>query len=183
MKNVIPYLKLVKDNPAFSKDADYYTFIISLLPIPVVQQAGQILNKIVNDHSLKTKFDDIKREIFDTNEKIEFIGDELERIREIAKSVNQVSKFERKVEALSDQLLSAVKQENTEFVIDTQRSSVQVLIKQIIDADFVGISAIDGSQNVIRGTQIAAKNTRLTAHDNSMNYIDVPSFHTIKALF
>lgn len=176
VQNILNSLNAVKENPAVIENVDYLTFIVSLLPIPGVQQAGQIANKIVTNHDLKHKFQSIKNEIIETNNKISEMQTQIEKIGAIAQTVSNVTKLETKISEYINDITKLLNDKESEFIMDTSNWSVQVVIKQIIDAKFVSVSARDFSQNYLRETQINSKKTHLSAHNNSLNVIDGTEF-------
>ncbi len=166
------YLKGLSNNQEVLKSLDYYTFYISLLPIPGVQQSGQIANKIINSRDLNLKFKSINEDLVKVNKKIEATDDELERMQMIANTVDNVSSIEERVKEFLDEL----RKEFSEFILETEEHSTQTLIKQIINADFASISAVDNSHNVIKDTRLNTKTTHLKARNYSSNYIDGTEF-------
>ncbi|AIQ15017.1 hypothetical protein [Paenibacillus durus] len=175
IQRILATLNKLKSNDAVIKNADILTFIISLLPIPGVQQVGQIANKIVTNEDLKNKFNSIKIDILNTNERINILDNQLERIGMIAETVSNVSRLESLVSEFLNNLESDL-EKDSEFIVDTSNWSIQVLIKQIVEANFVSISARDFSQNHLRDTQIKSRMTHLSAHNHSSNIIDGTDF-------
>ena len=173
IQDIKEILQLVKDNPDFQDDVSYYSFILSLIPVPGIQQAGQVINKISSDHKLKLEFDELRSLIKSSNKEIDKVEDELLRIQEYASTLVSENDLEKilneKIEGLLESLES---DEQTEFEIETENWSTQVLIKQIIEADLVSISADDNSINIIKESKIKAKKTKLSAKNRSANYID-----------
>lgn len=173
---IMNQLKTVPNNQAVLDELDWLTFYIALTPIPAVQQASQVANKIIADHKLKLQFDEIRGEILKLNTRIDKEGKGMEMVDAIAKTVYSSEKLEKKVEEFVKHVIDELEADNAEFIVDTSNWSTQILVKQIIDANIVQIKAENHSQNVIRDTKIKAKQTRLEAHDHSVNYIDGTSF-------
>jgi hypothetical protein len=172
IKDIKELVKLIRDNKGFQDDVSYYSFIISLLPIPGLQQAGLVLNKLSSDHKLKLEFDELKEIIEQNNERITEIEDEVIRINKYASVLDSDAALDKLLNTKIQKLISKLEEDSTEFEVETENWSTQVLIKQIIEADLVSISAIDNSINVIKDSKIKAKKTKLTAKNRSTNYID-----------
>lgn len=166
-------LKSLPNNKGFIDDIDLYSFVISLLPLPGVQQAGQVVNKIATNQALNLKFNEIKEELYKINSKIAHMEHGLEKVQNIANTVRSVSFIEEKVIELLEEI-----DDSTEFIVETSTNSVQMLIKQIVEADFTSISAVDYSRNYLLNTQIKSRSTHLRAHNNSMNVIDGTDFNS-----
>jgi hypothetical protein len=162
----------LKDNAAVLADADLLTFLVSLLPIPGIQQAGQIANRILSDQVLSAKLQDLRDQIGSTNERIASIEGSLERIGAYALTADTVTGIQTKVEELVAAITTDLEREPTEFNMETSDQSLQVLISQIVEADLVSISAVRGSRNVLKDTKVKAKRTHLRAHDGSVNILD-----------
>lgn len=170
------YLTGLIDNDAFLEDIDWLTFLVTMAPIPGVQQMGQLANKIIFDKELKVKFDNIKHQTTEFNHRLAQIEDDVTKIGAIATTVGSVTKLEELVDSLIKEAISKIQTEQTEFIVDTRNWSTQTLIRQMIDVDWVKVSAVDNSRNELRNTQIKAKNTHLIAHNNSHNIIDGTDF-------
>ena len=172
IEGILEQLKGLPDNPAVLEDADLLTFVISLLPLPGVQQAGQIANRIVVNRSLNTKLTALKDEIHKTNEKIANLEDGIQRVGAFALTAESVAAIETMVRDMVNAVVEELGESTSEFSMETSDWSMQVLIKQIVEADLVSISAIRGSQNILSDTKVRAKKTRLRAHDHSTNILD-----------
>jgi hypothetical protein len=171
-KDIKELLKLVRDNKGFQDDVGYYSFILSLLPIPGLQQAGQVLNKLSSDHKLKLEFDELRTLIEENNDRLNEVEDEVSRIKELAVTLETNGVLYQSLNDKIVNLLSELEEDKTEFEVETKGWSTQVLVKQLIEADLVSITAVDNSINVIQDTKIRAKKTKLTAENGSINYID-----------
>jgi hypothetical protein len=84
IEHIINLVKLVRDNKAFQDDVSYYSFLLSLIPVPGGQQAGQVINKLSSDHELKHEFDKFKESIDTNSDRLGDVENELIRIHEYA---------------------------------------------------------------------------------------------------
>lgn len=169
-------IKELRDSKGINKGIGYLGFIISLLPIPGIQQAGKVVDKIESKRSLNWKFEEVKSQIENANTQIANIDDDIEKIKAIADTVNSHEEILKNLQQLISTILTELKQDDSEFIIDTKDWSVQTLVKQIIEADSVSVSAVNNSQNVLRDTKITARKTHLQAYNHSTNIIDGTEF-------
>jgi hypothetical protein len=169
-------LSSLKDNEAVLNEADWLSFMISMLPVPGLQQVSQIANKIVNDNELNLRFEKIRQEIIQANEKISSLESDIERIGEIAVTVNNEAGLKKLIEEYLAQIIQSVDEDITEFTMDTSNWSFQALINSLIEADLVSISAIRYSQNVLKDSIVKSKKTHMRADDHSSNVVNGTKF-------
>ncbi len=174
--SILDSLKDSKTNDNLLHSADLLTFVISLIPIPGIEQVGQVANKIVTDKQLQREFLKIRGEILAVNQHIQDIDSELGRIGEIASTVKSDAEINRTLGKFVALLEKALELEGTEFVMETTNESIQVLIDQIIEVDWLSVLASYGSQNILKHTKIQAKKTHLKASDKSINIVDGTEF-------
>jgi hypothetical protein len=169
-------IKQLPNNKAFLEEADFLSFFVSLLPVPGVQQAGQAANKIVQDRNLYVRFTELRDSILATNERIDTLESELDRIGEIVKTVGAVSNIQRAVEDFVAMVAAELNATGSEFLVDTSHYSSQTILNQLVEVDWAAISARGHSHNVLHNTRIRARRTHLVAHDHSTNLIDGAEF-------
>lgn len=174
--SILTTLKQLPNNPAVLEDADILSFIISLIPIPGVEQVGQIANKIVSEQQLKVKLSEIKDQILTTNERITTLESDIERVGEIANTAASVTKIQKSLDQFIALLAELLNNQGSEFIVETSDRSIQAVISQLIEVDWVSISAANHSKNIFKHTKIKARRTHLKAHNNSMNIIDGTEF-------
>ena len=164
------------ENETIRDKADIFTFIIGLLPVLGVQQAGQIANKIITEKKLNERNEKLTNDLYSTNTKIEVIESEIERIGEMGKTVAMVTSLQQQVDELVRMLGESLNQDSSEFVVDTSNYSSQTILNQMINVDWAAISAVHHSHNELRNTRLRAKRTHMRAHDHSSNLIDGTDF-------
>jgi hypothetical protein len=147
-------------------------FCLSLLPIPVIQQAGLTLDRHLSDKVLNEELARVWSELESANEAVSRIDNLEEAIAEIASTVQNNESLRHQCEALSAQLGRTT----TEFAIDTSDHSYQQLVNSVVQAGRVLISAKSSSVNVIEKTKIQSPSTHLHASGGSRNYVDQTSF-------
>jgi len=174
--SIYEYLKELRDNDTVLQYADWFAFIVSLFPVPGLQQAGAIASKIADDRSISVRFSEIRTQIEDTNKRVTEIEDDIERLGAIANTVASVTDLQSQIEQFIKEVMSELERDDSEFVMDTSNWSIQAIINQMIDVDWVAISAKHHSQNILKQTKIQAKRTHLVADDHSINIIDGTDF-------
>jgi len=147
-------------------------FCLSMLPIPVVQQAGSALDKHLGDKAFDAQLSELWNEIKSANELVARVETIEEAIQEIAKTLNANPLLEKKSEAFIANLGSSQK----EFSVLTEDNSYQELLNTIIHADISAFVAKNGSTNVIKNSTVNSDKTHLHATGNSKNFVDGTTF-------
>jgi len=147
-------------------------FCLSLLPVPVIQQTGQALDRHLGDERFTEEVNELWKEIKATNEKVEQVATLEEAILEIAETVKGHSALLQKAQRFSESL-GAV---DSTFSVLTDESSYQEIVKSLIRASRVSISSQNRSVNVIENTRVESPHTHLHASGGSKNYVDSSYF-------
>ncbi|CCN73515.1 hypothetical protein [Vibrio nigripulchritudo] len=147
-------------------------FCLSLLPIPVIQQAGMTLDRHLSDKALKEELERIWSHVEQANKAVGKVETLEEAISEIAQTVQDNEALRAECERLSELLGES----ESEFVIDTSDHSYQQLINSVVQAGQVLISARGTSTNVLENTQVQSSSTHLHASGGSRNFMDGTSF-------
>jgi hypothetical protein len=174
-KQFVEVIKIHLQNEHLTDDFSYYSFLLSLLPIPGVQQAGQAVDRIFANKSLKNRLDNIWNEINIANNRISTIEDEFLRFQEIAGTIKYNRNLDDQINEVTQTIISEL-QEQTEWVLETENWSYQSILNSIVEADFAQIIARNNSVNTIENTEIKAKKTHLHASNNSQNFVDKTKF-------
>ena len=160
-----------------AQDLEYFTFLTTLLPMPGYQQAAQVLNKLASDHNLNLLMSELRQSIYQTNKRVSTIESDVEKIQEMAHTVSIVTELKEKVDLLITQ---AKENLPSEFIVETENSSVQTILNHIINADFTSIAANNNSHNHLKNVRIESRNTHLRATDHSSNYLEGTEFKDSK---
>ncbi|PSU50124.1 hypothetical protein C9J12_05115 [Photobacterium frigidiphilum] len=147
-------------------------FCLSMLPIPVIQQAGLALDRHLSDKDLDRELTEIWEKIAEVNEKVNSVDTLEESIAEIAKTVAENEALQKECEKLS-YILGA---KESIFSVETDDHSYQELVRTVIEASRVRISATNASANVIEDTNVHSANTHLHASGGSSNFVDRTNF-------
>ncbi|HHQ4763078.1 TPA: hypothetical protein ACSP8C_003484 [Aeromonas veronii] len=147
-------------------------FCLSLLPIPVIQQAGMALDRHLSDKALEAELSQVWSQLQAVNDTIDKVETLEEAIAEIARTVQSNSDLLAACEHLSETLASKC----SEFVVDTTGSSYQQIVNSVIQAGRVFISAMGASTNVLENSKVVSPSTHLHASGGSRNFVNGTSF-------
>jgi hypothetical protein len=147
-------------------------FCLSILPVPVIQQAGQALDRHLGDKRFEEQVNELWTEIRATNEKVEKVATLEEAIVEIAETLKGHSVLLDKSRRFSESLSEI----DSTFSVLTNEGSYQEVVNSLIRAGRVSISSQNRSVNVIENTRVESPHTHLHASGGSKNYIDGSHF-------
>lgn len=100
LKPLLPYLKGLTDNQKVVDDVEYFTYLTSLLPILIYQQAAQLINKALQNQSVNILITDLQENIYKSNESIARMENELDKISLIHSTVTSNPNFKKKLTQL-----------------------------------------------------------------------------------
>ena len=147
-------------------------FCLSMLPIPVIQQAGQALDRHLGDKAFEAELTSLWNEIKAANQLVARVATIEESIKEIAKTIASSPQLEHKTKIFIGKLGTTQK----EFSVLTENRSYQELLNTIVHADISAFVARGNSTNVIENSTINSERTHLHANDNSKNYVHGTTF-------
>jgi hypothetical protein len=176
-KELIETVKIHLKNEHLHEDVSYTSFWLSLLPIPGFQQLNQVIDRISSNKALKIRLENIWSEIKSTNDTIENIENDIEKLQEIGGTVNFNKKIKKQVAQIINDITQDLKLDNdTEWIMETENWSYQEVLNSFVESDFAAIIAKNNSTNVVENTEIKAKKTNLHAKDGSKNFINKTKF-------
>ncbi|WP_338919197.1 hypothetical protein V0M98_17400 [Pseudomonas silesiensis] len=147
-------------------------FCLSLLPIPIIQQSGQILDRYLSDKESSDELERIWSKLEEINAAVASAETLEAAIAEIAITARENTHFREECERLSS-ILGA---ENSEFIVETEDRSYQELISTVIKTSQLSVSATNASVNVIEDSKIFSPRTRLHASGGSKNFVNRSEF-------
>ena len=147
-------------------------FCLSLLPIPVIAPAGQILDRHLSDKEFENSLSEIWQEIIKINENVEKTNELEKAINEIAEIVNGNKDLIRKTEGF----ITKLGQVQKEFLVITEGNSFQELLNTTIKAKKLEVIANNKSENFLQGVSVSADQTILRAINGSSNRIHNSTF-------
>lgn len=162
-------------NEIAKKSSRLVAFTLSMLPIPVVQQSGAMLDRYFSDKDLNEKFEKIWGELVSINPLIREVDDMGAAIQEIAKTVKDHNAFNARIESLAKTLSSI---NDAQFIVETSDFSIQEIVDSIITTKTAEITADNFSKNIIHNVTVNANNTRLKASKNSINRVSQANFNS-----
>lgn len=147
-------------------------FCLSLLPIPVIQQAGATLDRLLSDKDLSEELARLWAQIEGVNAAVAKVETVEAAIAEIAQTVSDNKPLLAACEHLSSTLAGTA----SEFTVDTRDHSYQQIVNSVVQASRVFISATNRSTNVIENTRVESPRTHLHASGDSRNFVDGTTF-------
>jgi hypothetical protein len=154
-----------------AKDVEFLAFYGSLLPIPGVPQAAQVVQRIAADKVLQGKLDALKDDLIRTNSRLSNLAESAEWFYEAMKSA----------ESMADRIQSLIREtlDNrppSDFIVETTDWSIQRLIDVVVTTDRAAFIALSHSMNVIQNSKINAQTTHLRASGHSSNVVTGTEF-------
>lgn len=174
-KTIVPASNTVRkmwEKHGIKEPMRFLGFCLSMLPIPVIQQAGLALDRHLGDKAFEEQLSELWDEIKSTNELVSRVKTIEESIQEIAKTLQANPELEKKAE----NFISSLSTSQNEFSVLTENHSYQELINTIIHADISAFVAKDGSTNVIKNSTVNSETTHLHTTDNSKTFVDGTTF-------
>ena len=156
------------------KPVQFVAFCLSLLPIPVISEAGKALDRHLSDKASAEKSAAIWEAIKKHEPALEKVATLEESVKLIAQTLEANTPQLREVETFTRGLCEAV----PDFQIITENHSYQELVHCIVEADVAQIVARNFSKNRIERTTIEAERTHLHASNNSQNLMHETKFTT-----
>jgi len=148
-------------------------FCLSLLPYPVIQQVGQVLDRHLSDTNFNRELDDLWNEVKKANKSIEKIDSLDLVIKQIATTLNDNIDLSNRTQKFISQLA----QIQHEFSVVTEKNSYQELLNTIVNAKVSSFTAKLNSTNVLNNTTINSEHTVLLATGGSTNRISNSTFN------
>ena len=148
-------------------------FCLSLLPIPVISQVGQALDRHLSDKAFEHEVRDLWAELDVLNARVSELPTLETAIQEVAKTLSNNASLSSKVRVFLNRLAP----DASEFAVLTESGSYQQIVNSIVTADISRFVATSGSNNVLIGTTINSHQTSLHATGGSKNYVDGSSFN------
>ena len=135
IKNILDIYGVLSKNTEFKDELAYASFIVSLLPIPGLQQATMTLSKISSDASLNQQFNEIWGEVKKLNKDIVNLKQDFEQIRTISGTIKYNSKLNEKFSTFIDEAKQKISNEESSWTMLTINESYQEIIDSIVEAD------------------------------------------------
>lgn len=147
-------------------------FCLSLLPVPVIQQVGQALDRHLSDKQLDARLEAIWAEITRINQATQTAPSLEEAILEVARTVEANPSLQRDVMAF----LRLLGTHQKEFIAISEDASFQQIVHSFIAAESAQFIARTGGHNSIENTTVSAERTLLHSSRGSSNYVNKTSF-------
>lgn len=158
-------------NEVAKKSSRTLAFALTLLPIPVIQQAATVLDRFFSEQDAKKNIDELWEEIAKINPLVATVQDMGIAVQEIAKAVKGNEELQNKIQELLN-----IEDTVSDFSAITEDNSKQEIINSIIDTDIAKFHAKNNSENRLINLNVKARKTTLLATNNSINRIAGSTF-------
>lgn len=147
-------------------------FCLSLLPIPVIQQAGQSIDRHLSDKDMDARLSAVWEKITTLNGLAQTVETLEEAIVEVAKTVETNDSLQN--EALS--FLRSLGAYQNEFIAIAEKESFQQIVHSLILAESVKFVSRSGGTNAIENSSVYAQSTLLHSTGGSKNFVSNTTF-------
>jgi DNA gyrase/topoisomerase IV subunit A len=176
-RNILDIFDILSNNADLKDQLSYASFLVSLLPIPGIQQAGMVISKITSDNLLKQQFNEILDEIKKVNTEIGTLKHGLDQIKEISGIIKYNSEINKKFSSFVDKAKEKISVEESSWTMLTNNESYQEIINSFVEADNIEFISNNQSINFIENTEVKSNKTLFKADNKSTNYIKKSSFN------
>jgi len=150
----------------------FLAFCLSLLPIPVIPQAAQALDRHLGDKAFDEELTKVWGEISALNNAVAKVPALEDAIAEIAKVVEGNEKIQANVQ----QFLRGLGTHQKEFISIVEDRSYQQIIHALVKAESAYFITRTGSTNSIENTTVNAERTVLHTSGGSKNFVNHTTF-------
>lgn len=153
----------------------FVAFCLSMLPIPVIQQVGQAVDRHLSDKDIDNRLQQLWERVVALNAAAQTAETVEDAVLEVARTVESNSELQQETRALLQQL--GIQQK--EFTAISEEGSFQSILNSLIVAESAVFSSRTGATTSIEGTTVHADRTLLHATGGSKNYINNSTFQGI----
>lgn len=147
-------------------------FCLSLLPVPVIQQAGQVLDRHLSDQDFEKRLSKIWAQIKGLNKAVARVATLEESIAEIAKTIRDNPSAEADVR----DFIRSLGIHQKEFVAISEEKSYHEFLNSVILAESAYFLTRSGSTTAIEDSNITTERTTLHSTGGSRNYVNNTTF-------
>jgi hypothetical protein len=153
----------------------FVAFCLSMLPIPVIQQAGQAVDRHLSDKDLDSRLEQLWEKVIALNAAAQSAETVEDAVLEVARAVESSIELQQETRALLQEL--GVQQ--NEFIAISEEGSFQSILNSLVVAESAVFSSRSGGTTTIEGTEVHANRTLLHSTGGSKNYINNSTFQGI----
>lgn len=147
-------------------------FCLSLLPIPVIQQVGQTLDRYLSDKDMGARLSAVWDQITALNGLAQSVDTLEEAIVEVAKTVETNKALRNEVQSF----LRGLGAYQKEFIAIAEEQSFQQIVSSLILAESAQFISRSGGTNVIENSTVHAQSTILHSSGGSKNFVSNTTF-------
>ncbi|MFC4527063.1 hypothetical protein ISN76_10190 [Dyella halodurans] len=153
----------------------FIAFCLSMLPIPVIQQVGQAVDRHLSDKDLDNRLQTLWDKVVTLNATAQTAETVEDAVIEVARAVELSPELQQETRALLQEL--GVRQK--EFIAISEERSFQSILNSLVVAESAVFSSRSGATTNIEGTTVHADRTLLHSTGESKNYINHSTFQGI----
>ncbi len=150
----------------------FVAFCLSLLPIPVIQQVGQALDRHLSDNDFDTRLQELWNKVVAINAAAQAAETLEDAVVEVARAVESSPALQRETRSLLQQLGAGQR----EFIAIAEENSFQNILNSLVAAESAVFSSRSGATTYIEGTRVQAERTLFHSTGGSKNYINNSTF-------
>jgi len=147
-------------------------FCLSLLPLPVIQQVGQAVDRHLSDKDMDARLSAVWEQITALNGLAQTVETLEEAIVEVAKTVETNKTLQNEVQSFLRSLGAYQK----EFIAIAEEGSFQQIVHSLILAESAQFVSKSGGTNAIENSTVHAQSTLLHSSGGSKNFVNNTTF-------
>lgn len=164
--------KLWERQGSIKRSMRFLGFCLSLLPIPVIQQVGQTIDRHLSDKEMDARLSAVWEQVIALNGLAQTVETLEDAIVEIAKAVEKSKELQSEVQSFLRNL--GVYQK--EFIAIAEEGGFQQIVHSLIVAESAQFVSRSGGSNVIENSTVNARSTLLHSSGRSKNFVNNTTF-------
>ncbi|QYR52963.1 hypothetical protein [Lysobacter soyae] len=153
----------------------FVAFCLSMLPIPVIQQVGQAVDRHLSDKDLDDRLQGLWDKVVALNAAAQTAETVEDAVIEVARAVESSPELQQETRALLQQL--GIQQK--EFIAIAEDGSFQSILNSLVVAESAVFSSRSGATTSIEGATVQADRTLLHSTGGSKNYVSNSTFQGV----
>ncbi len=164
--------RILWEKHGVKKPVRFIGYCLSLLPVPVISQIGNAIDRHLGDKAFKDEIEAIWNSIKEIREETDNIQTIEEAIPEIAKAINSNNSLKDRV----NRFLNSISDDISEFQSICENNSWTDISNSLINADVSSFLTGGRSSTKIKNTDVESHKTVIRTTNDSHTIIDNTSF-------
>ncbi len=160
--------RILWEKHGINKPIRFIGYCLSLLPVPVISQIGNAIDRHLGDKSFKEEIEHIWESIKDIREETDNTQTIEEAIPEIAKAINSDNSLKDRV----NHFLNSISKDISEFQSICENRSWTDISNSLINADVSSFLTEGSSSTRLKNTEVRSHKTILRTTDESHTIVD-----------